>query len=66
MKTHFDAKRLEVSFPIGNGSDYDLNLDLFDEIDPSTVKVTVHLSKIEVLLEKKNPEHNWNSLNATV
>ncbi|KAL4445985.1 hypothetical protein ABPG74_010977 [Tetrahymena malaccensis] len=66
LKTVFEAKKVDVSFPIGNGSDYDLTLDLFDEIVPETVKVTVHLSKIEIVMEKKKPDQSWKSLNATV
>lgn len=29
LKTKFEANKIEVTFPIGNGSDYDLSLDLF-------------------------------------
>ncbi|EAR85333.2 SGS domain protein (macronuclear) [Tetrahymena thermophila SB210] len=66
LKTIFEAKKVDISFPIGNGSDYDLTLDLFDEIVPETVKVTVHLSKIEIVMEKKKPDQSWKSLNGTV
>lgn len=31
---------------------------------PETVKVTILLSKIEIVLEKKTPEKSWKSLNA--
>jgi len=41
LKTKFEANKIEVTFPIGNGSDYDLSLDLFAEIVPENTKVVV-------------------------
>lgn len=63
LKTAFEERRAEISFPIGNGSEYDLTIDLFEEIVPSTAKVSIHLQKIEVILEKKIPNLSWKTLN---
>lgn len=64
MKTVYLINKIEVSFPIGNGSTYDLTLDLFAGINPETVKTNVTLHKIEIILEKLQPELSWTTLNA--
>jgi len=46
LKHHFEKKKIDISFPIEKGKDYDLTLDLFDEIVPDNTKVNVNLSVI--------------------
>jgi len=53
LRHTFLIKKIEISFPITQGNDYDLTLDLFEEIVPETAKATVLLNKIDILLEKK-------------
>ena len=36
LKSHFEPKRAEISFPIEAGRDYNLNLELFEEILPES------------------------------
>jgi len=63
-KPNFITKKLELSFPIDQGTDYDLSIDLFDEIEPSKTKVNVLLNKIEIIMEKKNKNKPWNKLDS--
>lgn len=59
LKNSIQPKKIEVSFPVSEGNDFELSLDLFDEIIPEKSKVLVHLSKIEVLLQKKESNKSW-------
>ena len=52
LKTNFEENKIEVSFPLGEGRDYDLSIDLFDKINKDNVEVKVLLNKIEIIMEK--------------
>lgn len=64
LKSKIEAKKVEISFPISENSNYELDLDLFDEIIPEKSKVIVGISKIEVLLQKKESNKSWTKLEA--
>ncbi|CAI7575734.1 hypothetical protein N7533_010755 [Penicillium manginii] len=64
-----DLKDQSVSlqFPLPSGSDYDFTLDpLFAPIDPSTSKVSVMGTKIELVLQKQTAGQKWRSLESSV
>ena len=52
MKTTFEDQKIEVSFPIGEGKDYDLSIDLYEKINKENVEVKIFLNKIEIIMEK--------------
>lgn len=65
LKVDLQQKEIAVSFPLPGGSsdeEYQLNLDLHDDIVPSKSKVEVSRVKVEVILEKKNPQIKWRDL----
>ena len=41
LKINFSPKRVELSFPIFSSSDYELGVDLFDEIIPQECRTSV-------------------------
>ncbi len=45
-----------------DGSNYELNLNLFDEILPENAKVNIYLNKIEIQAEKKKKDSSWPKL----
>ena len=55
---------VEVSFPLGNGSTFELTLDLQHEIVPEQCRSKVTPNQIEVILLKKVSNHNWSRLEA--
>merc|ERR1719507_1426076 len=65
-KTEFRQKELTVSFPMPGSRDeeYQLNLDLFDAIEPAACKVEVSKVKVEVTLQKKKAGCDWKDLEA--
>jgi len=65
-KTEFREKELTVSFPMPGSRDeeYQLNLDLFDVIEPAACKVEVSKVKVEVTLQKKKAGCDWKDLEA--
>eukprot|EP00435_Cladocopium_sp_Y103_P059272 s211_g21.t1 len=65
LKVDLQQKEIAISFPLPGGSsdeEYQLNLDLHDDIVPSKSKVEVSRVKVEVILEKKNPQIKWRDL----
>jgi suppressor of G2 allele of SKP1 len=62
LKVKIDARRIEVSYPLEDSKNYELNLDLFDEIDVEKSLFNVHLNRVEIQLEKKIKERNWTLL----
>ncbi|RDK37939.1 CS-domain-containing protein [Aspergillus phoenicis ATCC 13157] len=55
-----------IQFPLPSGAEYDFTLDpLFAPIDPSTSKVSVFSTKIEISLRKKTPGQKWSALEST-
>lgn len=57
------ATQVSLQFPLPSGSDYDFTLDpLCAPINPSTSKVTVMGTKIEITLQKQNSGQKWKSL----
>lgn len=60
-----NTRQASLQFPLPSGSEYDFTLDpLFAPINPSTSKVTVMGTKIEVILQKKTPGQKWSALEA--
>lgn len=54
---------MSLQFPLPSGSGYDFTLDpLYAPIDPSTSKVSVMGTKIELVLQKKAPGQKWSAL----
>ena len=64
LKHKFTERTAHVSFPLEQDRTYDMNLDLFDEIVAESVKVTVYLNKIEIVMEKKSKDKSWLKLEA--
>jgi len=64
LKVDLQEKEIAVSFPLPGSTDeeYQLNLDLADDIVPSGSKVEVSKVKVEVVLEKKTPHAKWRDL----
>jgi len=62
LKVKIESKRLEVFFAIDSSKNFELNLDLFDEIIPEASVYNIQLDKIEVILDKKNRGKSWNTL----
>lgn len=57
---------MNIQFPLPGGSEYAFTLDpLFAPIDPSSSKVSVMSTKIEITLRKQHPGQKWNALEAT-
>ncbi|RAK94319.1 CS-domain-containing protein [Aspergillus costaricaensis CBS 115574] len=55
-----------LQFPLPSGAEYDFTLDpLFAPIDPSTSKVSVFSTKIEISLRKKSPGQKWSALESS-
>ncbi|RAH62578.1 CS-domain-containing protein [Aspergillus piperis CBS 112811] len=55
-----------LQFPLPSGAEYDFTLDpLFAPIDPSTSKVSVFSTKIEISLRKKVPGQKWSALESS-
>lgn len=54
--------RLQLSFPLEDGSLFDLDVDLYGEILPDTSKAKVNSTSIEIILDKANKKLNWPSL----
>jgi len=65
-KTEFREKELTVSFPLPGSTDeeYQLNLDLFDTVEPAACKMEASKVKVEISLEKKHPGMDWKDLEA--
>jgi len=57
-----ENRKVSISFPVDGSSNYELNLDLFDEIDTQNSTYNVHLNRIEVQLEKILKGRNWTLL----
>ncbi|PWY74665.1 CS-domain-containing protein [Aspergillus eucalypticola CBS 122712] len=56
-----------LQFPLPSGAEYDFTLDpLFAPIDPSTSKVSVFSTKIEISLRKKSPGQKWSALESSI
>ncbi|EME43555.1 hypothetical protein DOTSEDRAFT_72805 [Dothistroma septosporum NZE10] len=57
---------LNISFPLINGSDYELSLEpLFASIKPENSIVRVMPSKLEVILSKAKPGKKWITIEST-
>ena len=60
-----DSNQVSIRFPLQGGSEYNFVLDpLFAQIDPSSSKVSVMSTKIEVTLRKQTRGQKWASLEA--
>ncbi|KAE8375912.1 hypothetical protein BDV26DRAFT_266877 [Aspergillus bertholletiae] len=57
---------VSLQFPLPTGAEFDFTLDpLFASIDPSSSKVSVMSTKIEVILKKRTPGQKWGALEAS-
>lgn len=54
--------RLQLSFPLDKGNNFELDLDLFAEIIPETSKAKAGLKVIEIIMDKKDKTLNWTKL----
>jgi suppressor of G2 allele of SKP1 len=63
-KVEFKARELSLAFPLpGAGEEeYQLNLELFDEVDPTGCKLEVTKVKVELILCKKTVGIQWKDL----
>jgi len=63
-RVDFQEKEVSVVFPLPGSSneEYQLNLDLYDSVDPAGCKVEVTKVKVEVTLQKKNASIQWKDL----
>jgi len=59
LNINFQPTTVDVSFPIDDTKKYELKLYLYDEIIPEKSSYNIHLDRIEVHLEKKNPQRDW-------
>ncbi|GLI74908.1 cochaperone protein [Penicillium ochrochloron] len=63
VETELKDDSVSLQFPLPSGSGYDFTLDpLYAPIDPSTSKVSVMSTKIELTLQKKTSGQKWGSL----
>lgn len=62
LKIDFSSSSVSISFPSGDNSEYNYNLDpLFGKIDPQESKYKVYGTKLEISLRKEQPI-KWSSL----
>ncbi|KAE8351757.1 hypothetical protein BDV28DRAFT_13815 [Aspergillus coremiiformis] len=55
-----------LRFPLPSGAGYDFTLDpLFASVDPSSSKVSIMSTKIELVLRKRVPGQKWSALEAS-
>lgn len=57
--TLIKIERIQIAFPTTNGSNFELDLDLFAEIVPESSRSKVGLQQIEILLDKKTKNQSW-------
>ncbi|KAJ5381546.1 uncharacterized protein N7496_003974 [Penicillium cataractarum] len=63
VETELKDESVSLQFPLPSGSGYDFTLDpLYAPIDPSTSKVSVMGTKIELVLQKRTAGQKWKSL----
>jgi tetratricopeptide (TPR) repeat protein len=62
LNIKIEKKRVEISFPVEPTRNFELNLDLFDEIEADNSLYNIHLDRIEIQLEKSIKERNWTFL----
>jgi len=59
-------RSLSVSFPLANGSSYDLTLEpLFGPVNPEKCITRFLSTKIEIILSKANPGPKWSALESS-
>ncbi|KAE8416353.1 terpenoid cyclases/protein prenyltransferase alpha-alpha toroid [Aspergillus pseudocaelatus] len=57
---------VSLQFPLPSGAEFDFTLDpLFASVDPSSSKVSVMSTKIELVLKKRAPGQKWSALEAS-
>merc|ERR1719231_878528 len=61
VHVEFDTRNLTVTVNLEDGNDFLLDIDLFDEIDPSAASYRIAKPKIEIKLPKKTP-YQWAKL----
>jgi len=58
LKVNFKNDSFDISFPIADNKNFEMNFQLFDDIDPSQSYYVVQIERIEVKLVKKNQD-DW-------
>jgi len=61
VNVEFDTRNLTVTIQLEDGNDFLLDIDLFDEINPSAASYRIAKPKIEIKLPKKTP-YQWPKL----
>lgn len=61
----FSESSLKISYPLSSSNDFLLFILLWNEVVPTTAKITYHESKVELTVEKKNKNINWPLLEKT-
>jgi len=62
LKVKMEAKNVDIVFALDSNKNYQLDLDLVEEIVPESSYYNILLDKIEVVLEKKNKGKVWATL----
>ena len=62
FKIKIAPRKLDLSFPIDGSRNYEMDLDLNQEVDAEASSYKIHLEKVEVVLQKKVRGANWPSL----
>lgn len=62
LKHKLEEDKIEISFAFDNNKDYNLNLLLWEKINPTNSKVIAQLESIEITLEKQKPSLVWPQL----
>jgi tetratricopeptide (TPR) repeat protein len=56
---NFQPNTIEISFPLDETRKFELKIYLYDEIVAEKSRSSIHLERIELQLEKKNPQRDW-------
>jgi len=62
LKTKFEEKSASIEFPRRTGPKFEMNLSLLKAIVHDKVEVAANITKIDISMEKKEPNVNWESL----
>ncbi|KAF7586750.1 hypothetical protein BBP40_008370 [Aspergillus hancockii] len=66
VDTELNDESVSLQFPLPSGAEYDFTLHpLFASVDPSSCKVSVMSTKIELVLKKQVPGLKWSALEAS-
>jgi suppressor of G2 allele of SKP1 len=65
FKLKLEDSKVDIFFPITENRNFELNLDLYDEIIPEESQHSILLDKIEIQLAKKTKGNEWRVLEKT-